>query len=350
MNIILWVLSLKRQSTLQALSTPISRFQELLTSLRRALTCLHCHLRNFFRFLEQNKDDKACVTHLVIHSPQLTGLTAQVWNLYSHVSFFRLSPGSSSVSSDKYSVKWEQSRPRIPSRIHPAPFHIQFREQTSVQGSLISLSASLCSSLAWSSPSKVSALPRDWHITQTHGHTGREEAAAAAAGVAQDSEQLTFAERPVSGGSHRSGCWELLPPQRTAPCSLPGATQGRPIQVRFHFIRTNITAKNLFISKLFILRLIYVGTLSLIHHFCQWPQPHMSSAHLPGKLVLLAKSHILEEESRGSILGHLLCGTQTPWSLWYYLDLHRIFCLRFFRIQQLNGHDHLSFPLEKHDL
>lgn len=62
MNIILWVLSLKRQSTLQALSTPISRFQELLTSLRRALTCLHCHLRNFFRFLEQNKDDKACVT------------------------------------------------------------------------------------------------------------------------------------------------------------------------------------------------------------------------------------------------------------------------------------------------
>lgn len=51
MNIILWELSLKRQSTLQALSTPTSRFQELLASPRRARTCSHCHLRNFLRFL-----------------------------------------------------------------------------------------------------------------------------------------------------------------------------------------------------------------------------------------------------------------------------------------------------------
>lgn len=51
MNIILWELSLKRQSTLQALSTPTKRFQELLASPRRARTCSHCHLRNFLRFL-----------------------------------------------------------------------------------------------------------------------------------------------------------------------------------------------------------------------------------------------------------------------------------------------------------
>lgn len=202
----------------------------------------------------------------------------------------------------------------------------------------------------WSSPSKVRTFPRGRHITQTHRHTGREEAAAPAAGVAQGREELTFAERLVSEGSHRSGCWELLPPQRTAPCSLPGATQGRPVPVRFHFIWTNITAKNLFISKLFILRLIYVETLLLMHLFCQWPQPQMSSAHLQSKLILLAKPHSLEQESRESIFRHLLCGTQTPWSLWCYLDLHRIFCLGFFCIQQLNGHDHLSFPLEKHDL
>lgn len=48
----------------------------------------------------------------------------------------------------------------------------------------------------------------------------------------------------------------------------------------------------------------------LMHHFCPWSQPHMSSAHLPGKLVLLAKPHSLEQESRESILRHLLCGTQ----------------------------------------
>lgn len=52
MNIILWLLSLKRQSTLQALSTPTSRFHELLASPRRARACSHCHLRNFLRFLE----------------------------------------------------------------------------------------------------------------------------------------------------------------------------------------------------------------------------------------------------------------------------------------------------------
>lgn len=51
MNIILWELSLKRQSTLQALSTPTSLFQEPLASPRRARTCSHCHLRNFLRFL-----------------------------------------------------------------------------------------------------------------------------------------------------------------------------------------------------------------------------------------------------------------------------------------------------------
>ena len=52
MNSILWVLSLKRQSTLQALSTPTSRLQELLASPRSARTCSHCHRRNFLRFLE----------------------------------------------------------------------------------------------------------------------------------------------------------------------------------------------------------------------------------------------------------------------------------------------------------
>lgn len=55
MNIILWVLSLKRQSTLQALSTPTSRFHELLASPRRARACSHCHLRNFLRFLEARR-------------------------------------------------------------------------------------------------------------------------------------------------------------------------------------------------------------------------------------------------------------------------------------------------------
>lgn len=109
---------------------------------------------------------------------------------------------------------------------------------------------------------------------------GREEAAAAAAGVAQGREQLTFAERLVSGGSHRSGCWELLPPLRTAPCSLPGATQGRADPVRFHFIRTDITV----ISKLFILRLIYVNApfLSMVtapHVIC--PPPRQTCP--PGK-------------------------------------------------------------------
>lgn len=107
------------------------------------------------------------VSHLLECSPRVTGLTAQVWDLCLHVLYFRLSPGSSSVSSDKYLVKEEQKRPRISSRVHPAPFQTQFHEQTSVQWPSISLSAFPGSSLAWSSPSNVSALPQGWHSTQT---------------------------------------------------------------------------------------------------------------------------------------------------------------------------------------
>lgn len=109
------------------------------------------------------------VSHLLECSPRVTGLTAQVWDVCLHVLYFRLSPGSSSVSSDKYLVKEEQKRPRISSRVHPAPFQTQFHEQTSVQWPSISLSAFPGSSLAWSSPSNVSALPQGWHSTQTPG-------------------------------------------------------------------------------------------------------------------------------------------------------------------------------------
>lgn len=33
-----------------------------------------------------------------------------------------------------------------------------------------------------------------------------------------------------------------------------------------------------------------------------------------------------------------------------YLDLHRVFSLGLFCVQQLNGHDHLVFPLKEHHL
>lgn len=61
MNTILCVPRRNRQSTSQALSTPMSRFQELLASPRKARTCSHCQRLNFFRFLQgQGLGEGAC--------------------------------------------------------------------------------------------------------------------------------------------------------------------------------------------------------------------------------------------------------------------------------------------------
>lgn len=129
---------------------------------------------------------------------------------------------------------------------------------------------------------------------------------------------LTFAERQVSTGSRRSGCWELLPPQRTAPCSSPGATQETQISswISVSSLQRTSSFPSCFLSSCWYraqLRADLRLKLSCYHtHCCQCPQPHVESSHRSSWQSLTFWRREAGERSQASALSVV---QQTPRSL-----------------------------------